>query len=80
MSAIIETVSGNAARQRRFRAKAVEQGWVQCNVWIPAAARPDMQLQAEILRRHPHLTVGPLRDPQTGKFVALRAPVLRLVA
>jgi hypothetical protein len=31
-----------------------------------------MQLQAQILRNHPHLTVGPLRDPQTGKFVALR--------
>jgi hypothetical protein len=26
-----------AARQQRFRRKAVEQGWVQCNVWIDAA-------------------------------------------
>jgi hypothetical protein len=61
-----------------FRRKAIEQGWMQCNVWVPAAALPDLQLQAELLRQHPHLTVGPLRDPQTGKFVAL-APVLRLV-
>jgi hypothetical protein len=63
MSAIFKAVSGNAARQRRFRAKAVEQGWVQCDVWIPAAALPDLKLQAEVLREHPHLTVGPLRRP-----------------
>jgi hypothetical protein len=71
--------SPNAARQARFRSKALDQGWVQCNVWIPEAALPDMQLQAELLRKHPHLTVGPLRDPFSGRFVALRAPVLRLV-
>jgi hypothetical protein len=75
-----KAANSNAARQQRFRRKAIEQGWVQCNVWVPAAVLPDMPLQAEILRRHPNLTVGPLRDPQTGKFVALRAPVLRLVA
>jgi hypothetical protein len=81
MSAIFKAVSGNAARQRRFRAKAVEQGWVLCDVWIPAAALPDLQLQADLLREHPHLTVGPLRDPFTGKFVALRdrKMALRLV-
>jgi hypothetical protein len=72
--------SPNATRQQRFRAKAIEQGWVQCNVWVPDGAMPDLQLQAQILRDHPHLAVGPLRDPQTGKFVALRAPMLRLVA
>jgi hypothetical protein len=72
--------SPNAARQQRFRERAAENGWVQCNVWIPTAALPDMQLQAQILRQFPHLTVGPLRDPQTGKFVALRAPALRLCA
>jgi hypothetical protein len=32
------------------------------------------------LRDHPHLSVGPLRDPATGKFVALRAPALRICA
>jgi hypothetical protein len=64
--------SPNAARQARFRSKAIENGWVQCNVWAPAAAAPDLQLQAELLRRHSHLTVGPLRDPFTGRFVALR--------
>jgi len=71
--------SPNAARQARFRSKALDQGWVQCNVWIPEAALPDMQLQAELLRKHPHLTVGPPRDPFSGRFVALRAPALRLV-
>jgi hypothetical protein len=68
-----KTRSPNAARQARFRAKqAGQNGLVQCCVWIPEAALPDMQLQAELLRKHAHLTVGPLRDPHTGKFVALR--------
>jgi hypothetical protein len=75
---INKTRSPNAARQRRFREKAIEQGWVQCNVWVPASALADLQLQAELLRRHAHLTVGPLRDPYTGKFVAPRER-LRLV-
>ena len=64
--------SPNAALQARFRSKALEQGLVQCCVWVPEAALPDMQLQAELLRKHPHLTVGPLRDPCSGRFVALR--------
>jgi hypothetical protein len=67
-----KTRSPNAERQARFRAKAAEGGWVQCCVWVPEAALPDMELQAAILRDHPHLTVGPLRDPFTGRFVALR--------
>jgi hypothetical protein len=75
-----KTRSPNAARQQRFRSKAIENGWVQCNVWVPPAALPDMKLQAELLRKHQHLTVGPLRDPFTGRFVALREPKLRLVA
>ena len=55
------SVTNNAARQWRFRSKTIENGWVQCNVWVSAAALPDMQLQAELLRKHPHLTVGPLQ-------------------
>ena len=70
----------NAARQARFRAEMAAAGFVQCNVWAPSATVPDLQLQAELLRQHPHLTVGPLRDPITGKFVALRPPALRLCA
>jgi hypothetical protein len=76
-----KTRSPNAARQARFRAKqAGQNGFVQCCVWIPEAALPDMQLQAELLRKHPHLTVGSLRDPFSGRFVALRVPALRLCA
>jgi hypothetical protein len=67
-----KTRSPNATRQQRFRSKALEQGWVQCCVWVPEAALPDLQLQAELLRKHSHLSVGPLRDPFTGRFVALR--------
>jgi hypothetical protein len=65
-----KTCNPNADRQQRFRTRAIEQGLVrtraieqglvQCCVWIPAAAMPDMQLQAELLRKHAHLAVGPL--------------------
>ena len=72
--------SANAARQAKFRAKAGRAGLVQCNVWISEAALADLQLQAEILRTFPHLTVGPLRDPFSGKFVALREPNRRQAA
>ncbi len=62
----------NAEKQDRFRSRAIAQGWVQINVWAPEAARADLQLQAEVLRKYPHLMVGPLRDPMTGRLVALR--------
>jgi hypothetical protein len=70
-------VASDAARKRRatqqrHRAKLTRSGLVQCNLWVPAAAHADMQLLAEILREHPHLTIGPLRDPQSGKLVSFR--------
>jgi hypothetical protein len=69
----------NAARQARFRQEMAARGFVQANCWVPASALPDLQLQAQILRDHPHFSVGPLRDPATGKFVALRSrPTLRI--
>jgi hypothetical protein len=75
------SATSNAARQRRFRERATANGWVQCNVWVPAAAVPDLQLHAELLRQHAQLTVWPLRDPHSGRFVALRErkATLRLV-
>ena len=50
---INKTRSPNAARQQRFRRNAIEQGWMQCNVWVPAAALPDLQLQAELCANTP---------------------------
>ena len=62
----------NAARQRRKRDKLAARGLKQCNIWVPASAHADIHLMAELLVRYPHLIPGPLRDPVTGKFVALR--------
>jgi hypothetical protein len=33
---------------------------------------PDLRLQAELLAQHPDLATGPLRDPVSGKYAALR--------
>lgn len=62
----------NADRQRRKRDRLTAGGLKQCNIWVPASAHPDIHLMAELLQRYPHLVPGPLRDPVTGKFVALR--------
>jgi hypothetical protein len=62
----------NVARQRRKRAKLRARGLKQCNIWVPPSAHADIHLMAELLQQYPHLVPGPLRDPVTGKFVALR--------
>jgi hypothetical protein len=61
-----------ADRARRRRAKLSESGIVQLNLWVPVGAAADMRLAAEIMREAPHLRLGPLRDPVSGKFVGLR--------
>jgi hypothetical protein len=62
----------NAQRQQRKRERLEAAGLVQCNVWVPQAAVAELRLLAEILRAHPHLLPGPLRDPVWGKLVAAR--------
>jgi hypothetical protein len=39
---------------------------------VPEKAHADIHLLSQILRAHPHLVIGALRDPVSGKFVALR--------
>ena len=63
----------NSARQRRKRDRLTAAGLAQCNVWVPASAVADFRLMAEIVRLHPHLVPALLRDPVSGKLVALRA-------
>lgn len=63
----------NRARQRRKRDRLTARGLTQCNVWAPASAAADFRLMAEIVRLHPHLVPALLRDPVSGKFVALRS-------
>ena len=49
-----------------------EAGLVQCNVWVPQGAVPELQRAAELLRQHPHLTVARLADRVTGRLVGLK--------
>jgi hypothetical protein len=71
----VTSTAGNTAaeRQRRKREKAVGAGLVQCNVWVPAHALPDIRQLAEELRKYPDLVIGPLlRNPLSGEFVAVK--------
>lgn len=49
-----------------------EQGFVQCNVWVPASAVAEIQRAAELMRERPLLTVGRLVDTSNGRMVGLR--------
>lgn len=62
----------SAERQRRFKAKMAEQGFVQVNVWVPMAAAADIQRAAELMRAGPHLTVARLMDVKTGRLTGLK--------
>jgi hypothetical protein len=63
-------------RQRRKRDRLAARGLTQCNVWVPPNAVAELLLQAELLRDHPHLIPGPLRDPISRQIrrVAPNAP------
>ena len=63
----------NAQRQQRKRARLEAAGLVQCNLWVPVSAVAELRLLAAILRAHPHLLPGPLRDPVSGKLVSARS-------
>lgn len=63
--------NSTALRAKRFKAKQAEAGLVQANVWVPADCLADLRLLAERLCAERGLTVGPLRDPATGRLVSL---------
>ena len=59
-------------RQRAFKDRMADAGMVQLNFWVPAAALADVKRAGELMRANPHLTVGRLVDPRSGKFVGLK--------
>ena len=73
---ISRTGMKGAERSARYRARFRRLGIVQVNVLVPAHAAPDLLLLAEALRAATHLTLGPLRDPISGRLVAAKS-VLR---
>lgn len=60
-------------RAARFKAKMIEQGFVQVNVWVPAGVAPDLQRAAELMREAPsgERTVR-LVNTTTGRVVSLK--------
>ncbi len=56
-------------RQARHRARLRQAGLVAVTVVIPVHAAPEFQLAAEAMRLRPHLRLGPLRDPISGRLV-----------
>jgi hypothetical protein len=62
----------NAARQARKRARLTARGLVQYNGWFFPHVVADLRELEGTLRDHPHLTVGTLLDPVSGKFVSRR--------
>ena len=63
----------NLARSRAHKQRMAAAGWVQVNVWLPAAVAADLREAAEVIRQHPHLTIGRLVDPVSGQVVGIRA-------
>lgn len=62
----------NAARRGRYRARLSALGLVQYSGWFSPHVLPDLREAEQALRDHPHLTIGPLLDPVSGKFVSRR--------
>lgn len=60
---------------REYERRRREAGEVAVKVWIPEHCRADLHFLCEALRKNPHLVVGPLRDPVTGRLVSLREAV-----
>jgi hypothetical protein len=63
----------SAERQRNHKARLVEQGLCQCNIWVPAECLPELQRIAELMRANRNLVAGPCRDVSTGKLVSLKS-------
>lgn len=63
----------NAQRQARLKAKRAELGLVQCNLWVPVSAVPELQRAAALLRDNPALAIARLVDTRTGKLRGLKS-------
>ena len=62
----------NADKQKAFRERMNDEGFVQCNVYVPSHALADFKLAAELAREDSALTVGQMKNVRTGRFQSLR--------
>lgn len=72
--------ASNAARQRAFKTRFADAGFIRVEMWVPAHCIPDLDEQARLLRSNPALIPGPVRDTKSGKLISLRAPRVKLHA
>src|SRR6266851_180547 len=74
---ISDARSRSAQRQARYRSRQKKAGFTEIALFVPPHAAPDLQLAAEALRQAPHLEIGPLRDPISGKLVSVKSVLRR---
>jgi len=66
----------------RYSPRLAALGLVHFSGWVPPHVLADLRAAEQAMRDHPHLTIGPLRDPVSGKFVSWRngrAPAATIV-
>jgi hypothetical protein len=61
-----------AERARRHKAKLIESGLVQVNLWVPAGCVAELQRAAELMRENPELRIARLASQKTGKLCGLK--------
>ncbi|MER9265424.1 hypothetical protein NKI63_12715 [Mesorhizobium sp. M0410] len=59
-------------RQRTFKKKMYDAGYVQVTVWVHASQAADIKTLADRLKADRDLTVGPIRNEATGRLQKLR--------
>jgi hypothetical protein len=60
----------NAKRQREYKARMAEAGFVQINVWVRPSQASKLQLLAQAMRENEDLAAGPATNVVTGRMVA----------
>jgi hypothetical protein len=66
------SMATNRERQMGFKERMARDGYAQVALFVPASAKADFQLAAELCRENPALTVGQMKNLDTGRFQSLR--------
>jgi len=68
----VKTDRTSAERGIRFREEKTRHGLTQCLIWASPAHCAELRQLAELLQKHPHLSVAMLRDSVSGRLVPLK--------
>jgi hypothetical protein len=64
-------LSATARRQQRLRDRYAASGIETCSLLVPRVHCQALRAMAKLMRDNPALTIGTLRDTQSGKLVSL---------